>query len=433
MAARMASKNNVIAGIFVVVGVILAVVISVILSGVNERLTPSRTYVVRFSAAEGAAGVDEGSPVTVGGLRVGSVTGTRLAKENGVPVGVEAVIRIPSDIRLDTGAVGYLVQPILGGLAAINIAEVAPAGEGVSRERLAAEAVIPGRIAPPSFLASAGYGAEQVTQVQTMIREAGEAVDRINRITQRIEEDLEPDLALVRQTLEDARATFADIRARVPEWTQSADSILAQADEGAGEFKALGTDLRARVEEVRAVIAEVQDFLDRNQGRLDQIITDVSSVTGKLDQESVKLLNDALASAAEGADRFSSFARRAEQFLAEESPSLRRIIANFRLASDQFKLAAVEIRTKPWLLLYQPKTKELESEGLQQAVRTYADAVSDLRAASEALESAAGSDGSALALDRESVVQMTERIADAFKSYQAAEQKLFDLLIGKKP
>lgn len=425
MSARAASRNNVIAGTFVVVGVILAVAISVILSGVQERLVPSRHYIVRFTTEGGAAGLDTGSAVTVGGLKVGSVTRTRLAMEEGRTVGVEAVIRVRSDVRLDKATVAYLVQPILGGLAIINIAVPIPPE---SRGLLEPWEMIPGQIAPPAFLASAGYGPEQARQVQDMIRTAEETVDRIARMTARVEQDLDPDMALLRGTLEDARAAIAEIRSQVPEWTERVDSILAEADAGVGEFTGLGQDLRVRVEEARGIITDVQAFIDRNEASFDKIVADVSSVSGKLDAESVKLLNEALTSAAEGAEKFSSLATRAETLLAEESPALRRIVANFRLASDQIKLAAVEIRTKPWLLLYSPKTKELESEVLQQAVRTYADAVSDLRAASEALESATASDGSALALDRESVVQMTERIAEAFKMYQAAEQRLFDML-----
>ncbi len=426
---RTGSRNNVIAGAFVVAGVALAVAISIVLSGVTERLTPSRLYTVRFSTAEGAPGVDEGSPVTVGGLRVGTVTRTRLVHENGVASAVEAVIRVRRDLRPDKRSVAHIVQPILGGLSAINIADPVLMGAGVLGDPLEPGGVIPGRVAPPAFLASAGYGPEQATQVQAMIREAGEAIERINSMTKRVESDLEPDLALVRQTLEDARAAIADIRERTPEWTKQVDSVLASADRGAAEFQALGTDLRTRVEEARAVIADVQAFLDRNEASLDKIVADISSVTGKLDAESVRLLNDALRSAEEGAERFSSLAASADQLLREESPSLRRILANFRLASDQLKLAAVEIRTKPWLLLYEPKTKELESEVLQQAVRTYAAAVSDLRAASEALQSVAGSDGAS----QERVVTITEQLAEAFKKYKEAEDRLFELLMATRP
>ncbi len=428
MAARQVSRNNVIAGIFVIVGVILAVAVSVILSGLGAELVPSRTYVVQFSTHEGAAGLDAGSPVTVGGLRVGSVKRTQLALEGGRTSAVEAVIRVRADVRLDKGTVALLVQPLLGGLASLNLAQPL---EGSGQGLLQPGEVIEGHIAPPSFLASAGYGPQQAQQVQSIIRQASETVDRIAKIAERVDAEVDPTLDLIRGTFEDARTAVSDIRAHLPEWTERVDSVLAEADGAATEFRGLGEDLRARVEEARAVIADVQAFIDRNETTFDKIVADVSSVTGKLDAESVKLLNDALASASEGADRFSALAQRADSLLAEESPNLRRILANFRLASDQIKLAAVEIRTKPWLLLYTPKTKELESEVIQQAVRTYATAVSDLRAASESLESAtAAADGG---MERESVVRMTEEIANAFKSYKEAEDRLFALLSQKAP
>ena len=47
-----------------------------------------------------------------------------------------------------------------------------------------------------------------------------------------------------------------------------------------------------------------------------------------------------------------------------------------------------EIRAQPWRLLKQPDKDDLMREPIYAAARSYADAVSDLRAASEALEAA---------------------------------------------
>lgn len=435
MSTRSPSRNNIIAGVFVVLGVVLAVAISIILSGAQERLTPTRGYDVRFATRDGTAGLEPGSVVTLGGQKIGRVTGIRVARET--PDAVDVRIAIRADLRVYEDAVAYLVQPILGGLASVNLPTLgssasvaAPLGAGPEVEP---GEVIPGRIAPPSLLASAGYGEAQATQVQGLIRDAAAAVEKVNRIADRIDRDVDPTLAMIRETLEDARQVAADIRARTPEWAREVDALLASAKSAAADFDALGDDARARADAVQAIIDRVQHLIDRNADGVEKIIADVSRVTGRLDAESVGMLNAALAAAESGATRFSDAAARADRFLTEETPSLRKILANFRLASDQVKLAMVEIRTKPWLLLYSPKTKELESEVLQSAARTYAEAVSDLRAASEALEAAVAADGSPLATDRESIESMTGRISDAFKTYQQAEQRMLDLLIGKRP
>ncbi|MFM9996142.1 MAG: MlaD family protein [Phycisphaerales bacterium] len=439
MSARAASRNNLIAGVFVVGAVVLAVAISIVLSGIEDRLTATRAYLVRFSTLDGTAGLEAGSLVKFGGQKIGRVTRILIADGSGggEPPSIDVGVALRADLRVHEDAVAYLVQPILGGLASINLPTLGSAA-GVASPRGSGPEVepgeaIPGRIAPPSLLSSAGYGEEQVSQVQGLIRDAAEAVDRVNRVAERIEREVEPTMELVRGTLTDARQIAADLRGKIPEWTGKIDTTLASMDSAAADFDAVGNEFRDQAATARNILNDLEGVVERNVDDVEKIIADVSSATGKLDGESVRLLNELLKSAEEGAERFSGLVAQADQLLDEEAPSLRKMLANFRLASDQIKLATVEIRTKPWLLLYSPKTKELESELLQSTARTYAEAVSDLRAASEALESAAGSDGSPLALERESIVAMTDRLARAFKSYEEAERKLLDLLIEKRP
>jgi ABC-type transporter Mla subunit MlaD len=431
MSTRGFPKNNVLAGIFVLAGIALAVVASVVISGAGERLIPKNRYVVRFSLEDGAAGIKQGSLVNAGGQPVGHVTGVEVAREDGRPVGVDVMIAVRSDLIFFKDAYAYLEAPLLGGMASINIpnpgkGQATPQGEA---GRLEDGGRLAGRLAPPSALAQAGYGPDQVTQVQAMIRQASQVVDRIDRLTSRVEQELDPTVSGIRAAVDDFRAVASDVRGRTPEWTARIDSTLASAEKAASGLNDAVEEAKARVADARKLIDTVQATLDRNTEHVDAIVANVESATRKVDTESLKLFNDALARGSEGADRFASLAARAENFLVEQSPTVRRLLANFRLASDQIKLAAVEIRAKPWLLLYSPKTKELESEVMYQAARSYAEAVSDLRAASEALEAASASTGSPLAMDRESIQGMQSRIKEAFAAYQKAEQGLLDLLI----
>ena len=51
MASRVVSRNNVIAGLFVVGAMVLAIAISVAVSGVQKRLVPTTAYTVEFDMA----------------------------------------------------------------------------------------------------------------------------------------------------------------------------------------------------------------------------------------------------------------------------------------------------------------------------------------------------------------------------------------------
>jgi hypothetical protein len=91
--------------------------------------------------------------------------------------------------------------------------------------------------------------------------------------------------------------------------------------------------------------------------------------------------------------------------------------------SDQLKLTAVEVRSQPWRLLHQPTTKELSTQVLYDSTRAYAEAASDLRAASEALQAVSVNTGAS------DVSAMTQRLAEAMEKYRGAERALMDKLI----
>jgi hypothetical protein len=91
--------------------------------------------------------------------------------------------------------------------------------------------------------------------------------------------------------------------------------------------------------------------------------------------------------------------------------------------SDQLKLTAIEVRSQPWRLLHTPTTKELSTQVLYDATRAYAEAASDLRAASEALQAVQNQDAAA---------EMSEQLSRSVEKYRAAEKALMDRLIAEE-
>ena len=116
----------------------------------------------------------------------------------------------------------------------------------------------------------------------------------------------------------------------------------------------------------------------------------------------------------------------------EQTPEIRRTMANARLASDQLRLTLGEVRRSPWRLLYRPDQKELEFELLYDATRSYASAVSDLRAASESLQ-AVSTSGRSETADGESIESLLTGMAEAFSKYETAEQRFLQLLGANQP
>jgi hypothetical protein len=85
----------------------------------------------------------------------------------------------------------------------------------------------------------------------------------------------------------------------------------------------------------------------------------------------------------------------------------------------------VEIRRNPWRLLYRPGAKETRTEILYDAARAYAAAVSDLRAASEALQAASVRADP----DSENISRLLAELQAAFSRFEETERALLDKLI----
>ncbi len=436
-----AARNNMLAGSFLIISLILAVVVSIVLAGLEDRLTPTNAYVVRFSLADGATGLQSGSEVRLGGQQIGRVSRVRFASSEGtsgrsIPNAVEVDVKVRSDLELYENATVLLELPLLGSLSTINIIDTGiaasvtqPQGSGPELEN---GEWIQGRIAPPAFLAQAGFGPEQSNQVQQIITDTTSIVDRLERTVSTVEEQINPTLTTARTVAEDVQSVTSSLRENWPSWSGDIDAGLSATRVFAEELGQLEDSILARLDTIDDMMRSVQDVIDANAPKINRSFDHMESILATADTETMTLVSDALERGTAGIDEFVELGERANTTFAEHTPSIRRSMANARLASDQLKLLAVEVRSQPWRLLQRPSTKELESQLLYDSARTYAQAVSDLRAASESLETTAGAE-TTLAIDRETLEDLRRRIDEAFERYQAAERDLLDRLISAAP
>ena len=104
-------------------------------------------------------------------------------------------------------------------------------------------------------------------------------------------------------------------------------------------------------------------------------------------------------------------------------------LGNASLASQQLKLAMIEIRRSPWKILYKPTDNELEHELLYEATRSFAVAAADMKAASISVNRILERHGDEVAQDRELYERITRALLDPLERYEKAQQLLFDVLV----
>jgi ABC-type transporter Mla subunit MlaD len=431
MPTRRGPKNNVLAGVFLIASLALALTIFFILSSAWERLTvPTTRYIVRFTLGEGAEGLDTGAPVKIGGERVGRVVRWRFHNTpDGRPEGVNVEIEVRSNIKLYEDAVPMLMLPLLGSNSSINFPDVGDGTKVVSPQHgdplLTSLEELDGHRAPPAFLAQAGYGPQQAMQVQKIISDAAETTDRLSKITQKVETELDPTFEQIRKFTGTANNLTIDATASWKEWKELVGSALKQLEEGSKKLSAMIDDGRAGVSEAREVISGAQTMLDENRPKVSAAVDDVAQLTRKLNTDTYGALMETLQKGDKSVGEFVEALDRVNALIGRRAPDLETTLANARLASDQLKLTLTEVRQAPWKLLNKPTgRKDLENEVLYDSVRAYATAVADLRAAAASLESmsvGAGA-GTPSEIDRRTIQEITADLKTAFERYQKAEK-----------
>lgn len=430
MAGSSYNRNNVLAGLFLLLGIGLAVGVSFIL---QERGPRGRTmeFTVRFSLAEGAAGIKRGSPVLLGGQQIGRVKWAKVLQKEGdepLPTGIAVRVEVRASLLLYENASVLLEMPLLGALSSINIVHPGNASEVTSPQgtpRIEDGDVIQGRVAPPAFLAQAGFGPEQGQQVKRIIGSAESAVDRLNALLT----DTTPKL---NKSIDDIAAITGSFRSDMDRWSGMVDEILKKTDSAAGKVNPLLTHADASLDLFDKAVGDIRGVITENRSRIDETLESIRQITERFNGEGISNLNAALKDARDALGSFSKAVDRAESLLASEAPGVRRILANLRLMSDQLKLTAIEVRSQPWRLLVKPDTKEFESQVLYDATRAFATASSDLRGASEALEAALAAAQDGTPAQREQIDTLSKSLSDSFGNYRKAEQDLLDVLVKQR-
>jgi ABC-type transporter Mla subunit MlaD len=428
MARQRSDLDNLRAGAFLLVSLVAAMAIVLILAGVADKLKARSPYTVFFPLGSEPYGLEVDSAVLVNGRPVGVVNGIRLELDptNEEPDGTYFRIFVDRKIRFYGEPTAFLNRPLLGAGATLNFPTIGDVGAAPQAQP---GAIFKGAIAPPSFLAQAGYGPEQQAQVQDILSRGSAFATELESMVKDFRETTYPKLTEL----------VAEVESRFGGWLDSGDRVVANVETATDRFPAISESIEARVTEARAVIATTQEILDENRPTVKATIENAEQATERFNALVESLRTDTkptidamLVDARSAMESTRKAVERADSLLAESSPSLRRTVANARLASDQLKFTLEEVRRSPWRLLYRPDTRELEFELLYDSARIYAAAVSDLRDASAALEEASASaNATGSTLSGRRAEDLNAELTRAFESYRAAERAFLDLIIER--
>lgn len=442
MSTQLVSRNNVLAGLFLVFSILLAVFISFLLSDVQEGFVKRTEYVIRFPTSVGVRGLEPGAEVLFGGLAVGRVEKITedVATDGETGVGVvrfhEVHVALHSDLVLYEDAYADLSIPILGGISKINIPSAGTGsyegGPADANLTLDAGETFRGRHAP-SLLAQMGFTTEEAEAIKDVIHKADNIATNINEVSEslrRMANEIEPDVAPgardVRTTLANIR-TFSENLNADDGWAPKVDSILTRVDDASGKFTPL-------LDDANATVADIKGVVDDNREGIRTIVSNVEDTTARIKSSTMDELDALLEKGSVALGSYKDVADNANSIVLSGKPK----IASFLDSADdigvQGKLFVEEIRAQPWRLLKKPSEEDLMREPIYEAARAYAGAVSDLRVSSQALDAAVQTaTQSPGTISAEEIQRIADTVDEAYGRYADAERALLERLRSFSP
>ncbi len=464
-------SDNFKAGLFVIVGLVAALVAVFLMTDIEGLFTKTQAVQVRFSLKDGLKGLKRGASVTIGDFPAGQVTRIEDESEDGRVVAKIVTFEIPFKYKLYDNAVIELDVPPLGSGTELNIRSVGYDASAEQEEAIVVQGVRVVRldrdgniIKVPADLAGRYTAADIMAQgsretvdrsgrvrlgdsweyaydpsqslrggvapsqmIVDLVHEIG--IDEVQRqqlrnIITNLEvftdtvaankQDVTEIIANVKQITGDVKLVTAGVRERRQQWWDRIDSITANTDDAVTSAKAILAENRPVI---REGIAKGRDALDNAE-----------QVTARLKGETLDKITAALDKADAGIEDIKTTTEQLKTLVVTQKPVLERMIANMRLTSDQLKLAAIEIRRSPWRLLYTPSDKELETDNLYDAARSFALAAGTLNSTAESMQAMLDKmDGRVDPADK-NLRLMLENLHETFEKYAEAEKHFWDTL-----
>lgn len=429
MAAGQDARQNTVAGLFVLAGILLAAGTLVVIQRIS--LAKQATYTVRFEVDEGVTGLAPGSPVLVGGLASGSVTSVvPKPGDDGQLRFIDVQISLKADIEIFSNARVVRTMPLLGSQGSLNFTSLGGPGPKVAPEPLRVE---PGQ----TIDAQSSPGMLEMLVGRENSEELGSVITNLASLSELLGEQLPRDYdEFVQPALRDLGGVAHDLSQRWPQWSGRVDTTLANAEDASKSLVDGLSEARELLAAARRPVDDLASMIEQNTPRVDSILAnaltvseDAVAVLGDLRNRSMPMLDEILGKADDALTRIARTVERIEPEVFRQLPQIREILTNIRVASAELKLATIEVRRNPWRLLLSPSSSQVAHENLMDAARAFSIAAGDLKTAGQSFEEILANDPSAFGADPQLAESIRRNLLDELGRFQKARDSLFRTII----
>jgi ABC-type transporter Mla subunit MlaD len=400
-------RNNLKAGIFILVSIALIVTVILSITGIQRIFMPEQDRAVSFRLSDDLGGLQVGDEVRIGGFKVGVVKSIQIRDDvkevaANVPPATKptqpskpedksrllVTFTLPSRYDLHEDAV-VGVQATITGTACLNISDL---------------------------------GTGKVTDGQLALVGQPSALNALLATLGGVAPELKPIVADARVAVADVRsktvpalnATLTNVRDKtVPELNTALTNYKtagAHLDDMLGESK---TDFKGTVHNLKTATGTINEKLPGVMDAAHQFIArlddTVKNTSGTLDDVKVSMAN------------FKAVSEKARDVVGGNKGKLDAMIASLKTTGDNLKAASAEIRHSPWRLLYKPGKGEVANLNLYDSARQFADGAGSLNDAALALRDALANKNA----NPEEVKELLKKLDESFANFRQVEDKLW--------
>lgn len=406
------TRNEVLAGMFVIGGVAAVLAVAIWLSGVSFG---GRFFYMASERASGDVGLVPGSKVKVGPVDVGEVVEVTPSEGYGRFV-YKARLWADVDIRQD--ALIQTSSPALGGVGTANVLDPGQASSPPADREHPAPLDVGPNVLIRDMQNAVGFGEPEKRAVQTSIAAVKATAENLAAISESLKRQLTP--AEQPNLLGDLEATAAGIREMVE--TQLDPSVptgaVAKLHVSLDDMNEMTRDGSEMVATIRPQAEEMVASADRTMAQFETYAR----------EDMVDLLERARAISEDferiAAD-FSAISSGARTIFLTNSDNIDEMLRNLAQVSVNLKATSREIRRSPWRLLHRPTGEQVRTEQIQAAADAYATAAAELDDAAGKLAALRDSSGQEVPPDDPELRMIRNRLQDSFERFSQMEKALW--------
>ncbi len=386
-------RNNVKAGVFVLLSLILGLVVISVLTNLWDTITVrTNRYHALFSVKDGVSTLATGSKVRLGGLGIGTVTSVTPSIDKNAPItNIDVYFDINTDVELYTNLHLEIHSGLLGSKAWLLINDVGSGDLATSETLLSGSSTtMVGQFLGNKADEDIRQTLEALRKITNALTKDGDALRMI--IGNEEADQISQAITSAKNGLHSIQELSASLQTVWPSWETSVSGLLTSAKNLPTKIDSTLQDIQEMIGDIRATILPK---VERTMTSLESSSKAIASMTQSLHGSSPKWSN-----------KVSS------------------ILSNVDQITARAKSAVDDISASPWRLLYRPTDREIAYEQLNDASWQLLSALTELRESAAGLRSLVAAKNSPF--DTNEAASLAESLLESESAFQSAREAILE-------